>query len=242
MKSTDCVIPAAKRFFRKAADILYPARCPVCEKLIPLGKYICDECNSTFEYKNCETNVSGFPLYYVCEYNSVSQKIVLGAKNDWDGDKLDFMAKAVCDMLDQYGLRDNFDAVIPVPISKKSRMERGYNQTEKIAGKISELSGLKVIKAVKKIKNTAQQKQLGRSDRLKNLNGAFAVNEYCDIKGKTVLLLDDVCTTGATFTQTAKVLMNAGCAGVVCVCFARAVLSFEDGDSKDKEYADTECR
>ncbi|MCH5323925.1 MAG: ComF family protein [Eubacterium sp.] len=222
-EKTEKFIGGAKRFLRRAADVVYPARCPVCNRIIKLGEYICAKCDSEFEYKNSKSRIGEYPLYYVCEYDDKAKRIVLAAKNDWDGDKLDFMAKSIYDILREYNVIDDFDGVVPIPMYYKNKRERGYNQTEMIARKLSELSSIKIVQAIRKDEQTAQQKQLSRTERQENLRTAFSVDNDIALYGKRLLVLDDVCTTGATLKAAGSLLISAGCESVSFVCFARAV-------------------
>ncbi len=221
-----------KGLLRRAADVVYPARCPVCGEIISLGKYICEECSKDFCGGGCQTSVAGFPLYYVCEYDEISKPIVLGAKNDRDGDKLDFMAKSVYDMMNGFNLTDRIDGIVPIPMTAAARIKRGYSQTDKIAQKLSELSGIRTVRAVVKIRKTAQQKTLSREERQKNLVGAFALGKNINVRGMRLAVIDDVCTTGATLKTVSALLKSCGCESVICLCFAKAVSDRERVDTR----------
>lgn len=105
--------------------------------------------------------------------------------------------------------------VIPVPLSKERRRERGYNQAELIAKYFikNAPAGMFEIETenVKKIKNTSPQARIAnRNKRLANIKGAFAVVKPEKIKGRTCIVIDDITTTGGTITEILKLLKASG--------------------------------
>lgn len=112
------------------------------------------------------------------------------------------------------------DGLIYVPATKKSLRRRGYNQSQVLAERLSALTDIPVMHgAVHKVKDTPEQKQLGRGDRANNLAGCFKAKGKI-VKDKTVLIVDDVITTGATLDSMAKSLKKAGAHAVFAVTAA----------------------
>jgi len=110
------------------------------------------------------------------------------------------------------------DCIVYVPMTDKAVRRRGYNQGQLLADSLSKLIGVPVAKnAVTKIKQTAEQKALNRREREQNLHGCFKINDKNAVKGKTVLILDDILTTGATADEMCKIILRAG---ANCVYFA----------------------
>lgn len=114
--------------------------------------------------------------------------------------------------------------LIPIPLSKKRLRKRGFNQTELLAKELCIIADKSfcVLRTdiLKKIKDTPSQTAFERSARLKNIIGAFNVVKIKSIKGRDVILLDDVTTTGATMSEARKVLLEAGAKSVLCVALA----------------------
>lgn len=107
------------------------------------------------------------------------------------------------------------DCIVYVPLSKISLIKRGYNQSFLLAEGISERTSTPVIKrAVVRVKKTKMQKDLSRKEREENVRGAFKVDKRGEIKDKSVLLVDDVMTTGATVGEISKILIAAGAKAV----------------------------
>lgn len=105
----------------------------------------------------------------------------------------------------------DIDCMVSVPMTKKSILKRGYDQVKLLAESLSEKSGIPYIDgALEKVRSTEAQKGLGRADRVINVKGCFKAVKRGDLKGKNVLILDDVLTTGATAEETARVVLKAG--------------------------------
>lgn len=102
------------------------------------------------------------------------------------------------------------DVIVPVPMHLMRLRERGFNQSQCLAQVVAGQYGLPVEMALQRIRATVPQKVLGRDQRLSNLKGAFTVKRGARVKGKRVLLVDDVITTGSTAEACAFALKDAG--------------------------------
>lgn len=201
-------------------DFFFPNRCPVCNKVIGRMDYICNDCADKFQYSNKEEALCGGRLISVCRYSGSAEHIVLGAKRNRDGSKLSFMAYTLMRKItESYDTLP--DVLLPVPIYHSDKVKKGYCHTEKICREITELTGIPTVSAVAKIKKTAQQKSLGREKRLVNLKGCFSVTDENALRGKHVLVIDDVTTTGSTLTEIYHTIENCDPAAVDFAVFAR---------------------
>lgn len=201
-------------------DFFFPNRCPVCNKVIGRMDYICNNCTDKLQYIDKEETLCGGRLIAVCRYNCNTEPIVLGAKRNRDGGKISFMAYTL-----MRKITESFDTLpdvlLPVPIYRTDKAKKGYCHTEKICREITELTGIPTVTAVSKIKKTAQQKSLSREKRLVNLKDCFAVTDESAIKGKHVLVIDDVTTTGSTLAEIYHTIENCDPAAVDFAVFAR---------------------
>lgn len=101
--------------------------------------------------------------------------------------------------------------LIPMPLYRSRERARGFNQASLIAGHLAQELGLSVSEnALVRLKNTKPQSGLNREERERNIMGAFEVKNHWEVKGKDILLLDDVLTTGFTMNEAARVLKEAG--------------------------------
>ncbi|MCQ2057442.1 MAG: ComF family protein [Bacteroidaceae bacterium] len=121
------------------------------------------------------------------------------------------------------GFFDGIDIIIPVPLSKRKKRRRGYNQSSYIAYGIRQVTGLPVYEdIIIRTKNRSRQAGLGRFQRWKNATGLYSVARPECLNGKHVLLVDDVMTTGATLCSVIKALCEAN-SGVRVSVFTLAI-------------------
>jgi ComF family protein len=112
------------------------------------------------------------------------------------------------------------DFWVPVPLHSSIKQARGFNQAEELALSLAELSAKPLLLGgIERVKKTQNQKQLGSLERQANMKNAFAC--CIDLHGKTIGIVDDVITTGATVGALTTTLLDAGAADVQVVCVAR---------------------
>jgi ComF family protein len=115
------------------------------------------------------------------------------------------------------------DALIPVPLHPSRMRDRGYNQAELIARRLSSLTGIPVRNdIVARSRKTAPQKLLGAEERRRNLKNAFKICQY-DVKLETIVLIDDIYTTGSTVDEIGALLKSAGVSRVYVLVVAAGV-------------------
>lgn len=174
------------------------AKCPVCGRKTPRNE-ICLECKQRPPI--FEKALS--PIVY----DDGGRDLVLKFKNG-NGYLKEYFADLIADELFFFPIPE---CIVYVPMTKAAERKRGYNQSKILAEAISKRTDTPLIKdTVVKIKSTTGQKELGRKEREKNLAGSFKVVKHDEIKGKAVLLVDDILTTGATADEVAKCLLKAG--------------------------------
>ena len=118
------------------------------------------------------------------------------------------------------------DVLVPVPMTEERRKSRGYNQAELIAENLSGLINVPVSDKAVKIKETERQATLNAKERAENLKGSFKAYKK-DFRNKSVAIVDDVLTTGATADELARVLKRAGAGKVYVLTVASVALDKE---------------
>lgn len=115
------------------------------------------------------------------------------------------------------------DAMVPVPLHPRRKRERGFNQARVFAGELAKLKGLDLVDgALIKVRNVPPQTSLEAGDRAENVHGAYLVRREERVRGKVLLLADDVYTTGSTLKECSRTLLAAGAKEVRAITIAQA--------------------
>ena len=215
-------------------NLLYPPRCIFCGEITidksiicpPCKKALADELNnkSPDVYKKNFQNINKYAA--VLEYNSFTKKAVIDLKHHGRREACQFFGELLFDEYKNiYGDRA-FDAIIPVPMHKIKKHKKGFNQAELIAREISKRANSKVLlDCLVKPKYKKQQKLLSGQMRRENAMGAYKVIDEDLIRGKSILLVDDICTTGSTLDSCARILLACGAREVCGMVIASTVLN-----------------
>lgn len=188
-----------------------------CGKKLPAGdQACCRDCRRTDHFFT-----KGRSLYV---YDETIRGSIAGFKYHNRREYADFYGRDIALHLGAF-IRDCRPAcLIPVPISEEKRKQRGYNQAELLAKKIAEASGIPMSKdLVKRCRDTMPMKELTRTERMKNLSGAFKMTSH-DVKCRSVIIVDDIYTTGSTIDAMASLLREAGVKDVFFVTLASGAL------------------
>ncbi len=190
------------------------SRCKKCGKPVAMGEEYCEHC---MQYtKDWYTRITASYIYE----NRVRDAI-LRFKNERYRMYGDVFAKDMKVMADYDYKNVDFDIIVSVPPRRKRMLKTGYDQAEYLAKALSNETGIKYITGVMKQKDIRRrQSGLSYEERLENVKGNFMVVKKDEIANKTILLVDDVCTTRATFKETSKMLKKAGAFRVYCISAA----------------------
>ena len=230
-----------------AVDLALPPLCPACREPV-VGQALCAACWSKLSFiapPYCER--LGIPFAYdpgpgllsmqaiadppaynraraAVRYDDVARTLVHAFKY---GDRLD-LAPALGRWTARAGheLLAEADAIVPVPLHWRRLWARRFNQSALLAETIARECGRPIAhEALKRVKATAQQVGLTRTQRAENIQGAFRVpaTAKAAVAGRRLVLVDDVLTTGATAEGCARALLRAGAANVDVLTFARVV-------------------
>jgi ComF family protein len=206
-------------------ELIEPNRgiCTACEPDLPRLKFeICQRCGREKEECMC----SNFRYYYEgiyapFYYEGKLAKSIRNFKFNANIQNAHFFADEIASYLKKQIAVEEIDLITCVPLSKKSMKARGYNQSALLAKELAQsLDLIFSDKIILKIYETPAQHTLSVSHRRGNLAGVFELGGKADIKGKTVLLCDDIATTGTTINECAKMLLLGGAHKVYCATVA----------------------
>lgn len=221
-----------KDFLGLILDFIYPRRCPVCDKAVkPFGSLICEECKGKIIYNKapfcqkcgkelkderavfCHDCSSKEHMYdrgmALFSYPSVVSSIYR-FKYRGRQEYAAYYGERMARILGKRILSLKPDALIPVPIHDSKKRIRGYNQAEVLAEELGRRLAISVEKnLVKRVRKTAPMKDLSAQERQNNLKKAFKIC-HNDVKLSTIVIIDDIYTTGSTIDAIAKELRKAG--------------------------------
>ncbi len=190
--------------------------CHKCSLPLPDGGATCSDCKSN---KDIYFEVLKSPYTYSTQMKKLIKNLKYSRKT--------FLAKdlslPLAEFIKKENIDKNVDVVVPVPMHWFKKWKRGYNQAELLADGVAQIINKPMCNALVRTKYTKPQFNLKKQERHENLESMFDINKkYVDIiKGKKILLIDDIATTCSTANQCAKVLKSLRCK-IVVVTLARA--------------------
>ncbi len=225
-----------------AASLLYPSRCPVCDQLLGVGvQRMCPACRQRVQYLSgplccqCGKKLSDREAEYcgdcsrkrhlftagrgLYEYEDIASALYR-FKYDGRREYARFFGRELARQLGNYIRSLEPDGLVPIPMYPAKERRRGYNQAGLLAQTLGRELGLPVYsKLVTRNRNTRPLKELNSEERQNNLKRAFNL-EQNGVKLKTIILVDDIYTTGSTMDQVSAVLLGGGCKRVYFVTLA----------------------
>lgn len=201
----------------EAITLNIPPFCQKCGRHI-LGKYatknICKDC--------AHTNFYFDRAWASCRYDDSVREMIHNFKYKNKIGLKKQLSELLIKFVKNYYLPVNHcDYVIPIPLSPSKFREREFNQAQILADELASHFGLKMMDSnLKRIRNTQSQTELEKKLRWQNIQGAFSLKESNLIREKVILVIDDVLTSGATISEAAKTLKEAGAAVVFALTIA----------------------
>lgn len=223
-------------------DILYPRRCPVCDRPVkPFGSLICEACQKEFGYirgpycMKCGKELDKEEAEYcgdcmrhrhlfdsgraVFAYKDMSDSIYR-FKYKGRQEYAAYYARCMAEQLGEWIIRRRPDALVPVPVHSAKKYARGYNQAEVLALELGKIMNIPVeAKLIKRVRKTMPMKDLSVSERQNNLKRAFKICRN-DVKLSTIIIIDDIYTTGSTIDAMSHELRKAGVRHIYFVALA----------------------
>jgi len=216
-------------------NIIYPSVCAGCNKPNYSdinSKYICNECfysikrhvppfclkcgRGLLEIKNINKGIcatcSNRQYYFdeawsICKYEAVIKELIHKFKYSQKIQYKEIFQKLFKEFLDAFNVLRDTDLIIPIPLHPTRLREREYNQSQILSSLVSEIIHKPVVSDILvRRRNTKSQIDLNEKTRIKNITGCFAVRNSNSLDSKSILLIDDVLTTGITLSEAAKTI------------------------------------
>ncbi len=208
-------------------QILYPKQCLICGRL---GQdTICSKCYNTLKIEakvEQDKNKTFNKHLYIFKYEGKIRNLIIDYKfNDKPYlnelfVKIILKNEKICRKIKKY------DIIIPVPIHKKRKNERGYNQSELIARKLAKNLNVELVTdSLIKQKNTLPQSTLSKKQREENVKTVYKIQNKQKIENKKIILLDDIYTTGATAEECSKILKQNGAKEILVLTIAKDIIN-----------------
>ena len=206
-------------------DFIFPPRCPSCSAYVERRGAFCAACMRRLSMPHVLVRTAEMMavldgVWAFAHYREGVRDLLRGLKYQ----KRRSVLPALHSLL---AAGDEFLAAlphplvaVPVPLAPKRRKERGFNQSEEIFAPWLRVHGIPLARILVRTRETAPLYECTRTERQKELRGAFAVTEGADVTEKDILLVDDIMTTGATLTECARVLKRAGAQNVYAFVLA----------------------
>ena len=213
-------------------ELLFPRLCPVCGKLLMQGEdVLCAFCaiglprypilhindNPLLRAIWSKADVQRATTFLTYNHFSPYHNLVIGIKFHGRSDLALRLGRWAAMEAEKQGFWEDVDALVPVPLTRWRRWRRGYNQAEMLARGMAEVTGLPVLNLLKRTKNRTPQSRLTGERRLRNAEGIYRATIPDEWRGKCLVLVDDVMTTGATLGSCALTLQNAAPNARICI-------------------------
>ena len=203
--------------------ILFPPKCVLCRKLLKKDELdLCRTCRvEAPEYPSGKRKLQFLDSFVAVWYYEGSVRHSLLRYKFYGQRNLAQGYGRMLAMRISEEHPDGFDVLTWIPISRRRKLRRGYDQCQLLAEAVGEELTLEPISALKKVRNNRQQSRIvGEAQRRANVLGVYQVPDPEIVQGKRILLLDDIVTTGATASEAARVLLTAGASEVHCAAVA----------------------
>lgn len=212
--------------------------CDKCfKKLEFIGNKCCIRCGKPSENEAkycllCQNETRYFEsARSAVKYKGNVQRLILEYKFHNKRYLARYLAKFIEYAVAEYGIK--YDIVVPIPLSKSREKERKYNQVSEM---LRHTTLSPVVDALTKTRDNERQSLMAGKERRDNVHGVYAVTDRAAVKGKRVLLVDDIITTGATVNEASRVLMSAGAESVIAVSVAHAEYRLKGDDKSPTGY------
>ena len=209
------ILSTNKKLGEILLSLVYPPVCGICGKLN--DNFLCRKCEIILEKQavfqiqsKFDENKNFEEFMYLFKYEGIARKLIL----DYKFNDKSYLYKTFVNFLlknqKTFDFLKSYDTIVPVPISKKRKKERGYNQSLLIAKEISKLLKINMNdKCLYKIRNIVPQSTLSKFDRKENIKDVYMIKNKEKLYNRKVLLIDDIYTTGSTVNECCRIIKKS---------------------------------
>lgn len=232
MKSSDSI----RRYL---LDIFFPNRCPFCGEVIPWNVLSCEKCLSQVEWFShdgscpicakkmciCGDDFHADRVLCVCIYEGIVKQGIINLKRNNGINLADIFAEKLTDEINSCGYDYADSVVTSVPMNRRKKRKTGYNHSEEIGKALAKKLKLQYNDNILlQSSDTVMQHSLNLNERRETVRGRYHIHPKADVKGRHIILCDDVYTTGSTINECARVLKENGAEYVLAACGASTEL------------------
>jgi competence protein ComFC len=221
-------------FLQGAFELVFPDNCLLCRQFLDSRhqRQLCAHCLGSLVFNPAVFSRPSTPgafaydqAWSVCLYNELAQELLHAFKYNAKTSLCKTFGTLMVDFIDRYGLPiPKFDLITPIPLHPVRLRERGYNQSALLSSYLSRHYGMSHTEDLLiRQKMTQTQTELGAKQRWTNMEGAFRIKNPTDVQDKSVVLIDDLYTTGATVHNAAQALKTAGATRVGVLTFSLTI-------------------
>ncbi len=226
------------KLFSSFLDLLFPPKCPFCGRVLDVPG-ICDACQKALPWTEGEEAVRRGPDGFRCAAPLRYEGLAKEGLHRFKFRKMPSAAGPIGELIAQCAAEHfsgEFDTVTWVPVSARRLRQRGYDQARLLAESACRLWDARPLPLLRKtVHNPAQSGLQESAQRRANVLGVYEPADPERISGRRILLVDDICTTGATLGECVRVLREAGAADVVCAAAALTPLRREKGPASGEK-------
>ncbi len=210
----------------KLLSIIYPPRCPYCSNIIDDKSQACEKCckkvyiNSELRYLDIEPGtrtVCCSPFIY----KGIVRKAIINFKFYSKTSFVNAFSNSIVAQINKTYTDVQFDYVSCIPMGKKAKRKRGFNQSELLAKQVAKKLNTPYVELIIKSKETKEQHSLNLAQRQLNIKGAYTLKNNI-AENKNILLIDDIITTGSTLQEACKTLLYGKVKLIMCATLANA--------------------
>ncbi len=215
-----------KFFKEKILTFIYPNKCVLCDSIITEPEFVCNRCAKSVKielsikqliaYSREKTAQCISPLKYKGNVKSAIWRFKFHGYRNY----AEFFSKIIANEISKSVLNSDFDFISAVPLSNKRQSDRGYNQSRWLAEALSKKMNIPYKETLLKVVDNLPQHELPFNQRMQNIKGVYKLKDSENVRGKSILLCDDIITTGNTLKECVRVLKYGGAKSVVCCTIA----------------------